>query len=289
MMVLVSSLTLDSRLQHREVNFEYVAMLQEILEADPTLQAFPPVGLIQEGETRWLWDGFQRLAAYRAAGRAEILAKLEGGSFHDAWVRSLGANATHGLRRTRAEIQAVLDKALADPRVGKMASREIARICGVSHTFVLQQNRKSPIVNKETVYRDNPLRREEIASPFESSSSNYENHCGNVSRLPPREEIQVLPEAEEGQDKFVSRHPDGKFRCRKCQEAFSKPHWHCECGQHYRYDMGGCKYCAEKRPPWMTRMWARNNLGQLARMADELGLYHSTEEALAELKKVFAG
>lgn len=97
---------------------------------------FPPVVVFSDDARLWLADGFHRVAAARQLGRESIAADVRQGTRHDAFRFSLGANATHGLRRTRADKRRAVDAALADPVIGALSDREIARICALSHTFV---------------------------------------------------------------------------------------------------------------------------------------------------------
>jgi uncharacterized ParB-like nuclease family protein len=64
---------------------------------------FPAIVVFYDGDTYWLADGFHRHAAHVKAGREEIGADVREGGQREAIQYSLGANETHGLRRTRAD------------------------------------------------------------------------------------------------------------------------------------------------------------------------------------------
>ena len=64
---------------------------------------FPPLVVFSDGEELWLVDGFHRLAAYRAAGVEEVDCLLKHGTQRDAVLWSVGANSTHGLRRSNQD------------------------------------------------------------------------------------------------------------------------------------------------------------------------------------------
>ncbi len=52
-----------------------------------------------------LADGHARVAATKKAGKDSIRARVYAGGHHDAFVCALGANATHGARRTREDLR----------------------------------------------------------------------------------------------------------------------------------------------------------------------------------------
>lgn len=109
---------------------EYAARLQ----AGDT---FPPVVVYSDLAGRlWLADGWHRVAAARELAWTEITADVRRGSQHDAFRHALGANAAHGLQRTRADKRRAVAAALADPEIGALSDREIARITATSHPFV---------------------------------------------------------------------------------------------------------------------------------------------------------
>lgn len=105
-------------------------------------QAWPSL-LVFQDETGdlWLADGFHRASAAQAAGITEFQARVEQGSQRDAVLRSLGVNAEHGARRTRADIQRAVERALRDPVWGKYADKWLAKVCRVSAPTVARYRR----------------------------------------------------------------------------------------------------------------------------------------------------
>lgn len=81
-------------------------------------------------------DGFHRVRGYVLAGRSEIPADIRQGSKRDAVLFSVGANATHGLRRSNADKRRAVEVLLKDEEWGRWPVRKIADVCGVSHNFV---------------------------------------------------------------------------------------------------------------------------------------------------------
>src|SRR6476661_4358033 len=63
----------------------------------------PPVIVFEDGSSIWLADGFHRFHAHRAAGAMEIACDVRPGTKRDAILFSVGANASHGLRRTNED------------------------------------------------------------------------------------------------------------------------------------------------------------------------------------------
>jgi len=85
-----------------------------------------------------LTDGFHRLAAMQKAGRDAIRATVTDGTRTDALIASLGANHSHGLRRSNADKRRAVQMALADDLLSSMSDRELSTLCGVSHPLVGQ-------------------------------------------------------------------------------------------------------------------------------------------------------
>lgn len=97
---------------------------------------FPPVIIFYDGSDHWLADGFHRYQAYRQLGRAEIPADVRQGTRRDAVLFSVGANETHGLRRTNEDKRRAVLTLLNDGEWAKWSDREIARRCAVHHELV---------------------------------------------------------------------------------------------------------------------------------------------------------
>ncbi len=96
----------------------------------------PPPVVYRDGSGCWLADGHHRLRAHERAGRTDIACEVRAGDVHDARGYAAGANAAHGLRRTRADKAAAVRMLLGDERWSTRADREVARCAAVSPTFV---------------------------------------------------------------------------------------------------------------------------------------------------------
>ena len=124
----------DGGTQPREYLNELV--LSEYTEALASGVEFPPLTLFYDGSHYWLADGFHRFFAAKKYGMGSIAAEVQQGTRRDAILYAAGANATHGLRRTNADKRRAVLTLLKDEEWQRWSNREIARQCGVTHTFV---------------------------------------------------------------------------------------------------------------------------------------------------------
>lgn len=97
---------------------------------------FPPVVVFHDGATYWLADGFHRRAAYERNGALTIPAEVRQGTQRDAILYSVGANSTHGLRRSNADKRRAIERLLHDPEWVQWSDHEIARRTGTDHKTV---------------------------------------------------------------------------------------------------------------------------------------------------------
>ena len=88
---------------------------------------FPPAITYYDGQNYWLADGFHRLEAHRAAGLEEMPCIVRQGTLRDAILFSVGANTTHGLRRTNADKRRAVERLLLDEEWRQWSDAEIAR------------------------------------------------------------------------------------------------------------------------------------------------------------------
>ena len=75
---------------------------------------FPPVIVFYDGTDYWLADGFHRVEAACSIGLKKIAARIKQGSRRDAILYSVGANATHGLRRSNTDKRRAVLRLLED-------------------------------------------------------------------------------------------------------------------------------------------------------------------------------
>ena len=134
----IVTITRDSTMQPREqINQNAVHEYAEAFRAGAKPD---PIGVVTDGETHWVWDGFHRIAAFEELGRASIDCDVTDGTRLDAIRLSLGANAHHGQRRTNEDKRRAVLRALSVPEWNEgehaWTLQKIADECGVSAPFV---------------------------------------------------------------------------------------------------------------------------------------------------------
>lgn len=95
-----------------------------------------PVTVFFDGVAYWLADGFHRYWARKRIDAQDIVAEVHEGTLRDAILFSVGANATHGLRRTNADKRKAVLTLLEDDEWSQWVDSEIARQCRVNRSTV---------------------------------------------------------------------------------------------------------------------------------------------------------
>jgi hypothetical protein len=116
-----------------EMNLDTV---NEYAEAMLNGAVFPPIILFYDGTDYWPGDGFHRIRAARKIERDSIGAEVRKGTVRDAILYGIGANATHGLRRTQADKRRAVERLLKDPECAQWSDRKIAETAKVDHKTV---------------------------------------------------------------------------------------------------------------------------------------------------------
>jgi hypothetical protein len=110
---------------------------------------FPPVIAWTDGTTCWLTDGFHRVAAAERLGELDITVELRFGDLRDAQWDSYGANSTHGLRRSRADVEHVIQSALRHPNVADLSNNQISRHLGIPESTLRRWRTRLGLVDKK--------------------------------------------------------------------------------------------------------------------------------------------
>ncbi|MBT3269420.1 hypothetical protein HN371_19915 [Candidatus Poribacteria bacterium] len=117
-------------------------VINDFEEAMKAGDEFPPIVVFHDGETYWCADGWHRVHAAMKAKKETIEADIYEGGKEDALLHSVGANATHGLRRTNKDKRRAITILLQHEVWGKWSVREIARRAGVTHPTVTSVRQK---------------------------------------------------------------------------------------------------------------------------------------------------
>lgn len=115
-------LRIDHGLQLRaEISEDHIASLVEAYRAE---QDVPPIRVIFDSKTYWVWDGNHRLLASRKAGRDTLFCLVEPGTYRDAILRAAGANAEHNaLKRSNADKRAAVLALMGDKQWSRRSNR----------------------------------------------------------------------------------------------------------------------------------------------------------------------
>lgn len=141
-MIDLKKIRVQSGTQSREaINENTVNEYAELIENGVEL---PPIVLFFDSTDYWIADGWHRYLACKKLGCLTIREEIIPGTQRDAQRYSLGANAEHGLPRTRADKVKAVTIALNDKEWARLSDREIASMCKVSHTFVAKLREKAP-------------------------------------------------------------------------------------------------------------------------------------------------
>lgn len=139
------------------------ATVREYADAMLAGATFPPVVVYFDGTDHWLADGFHRWAAAQliseTAGQTQIDALIRQGTQRDAVLHSVGANATHGLKRTNDDKRRAVETLLLDAEWGQWSDREIARRCGVSNSMVSDLRKELAETNPTVAHLQSTIRK----------------------------------------------------------------------------------------------------------------------------------
>jgi hypothetical protein len=123
----------DRRTQGRlKIDHNRVADLAAILTAGKKFD--DPIEVYFDGSVYWVGDGFHRALAYEKAHKDRVPALVREGGWQLARQHALGANAKHGLPRSRKDLRHAIALAFTD--YPTLSDRAIAKICYTTHQTV---------------------------------------------------------------------------------------------------------------------------------------------------------
>lgn len=114
------------------------ATVTEYLAAIARKEVLPPVEIVDDGTTKWLWDGNHRIECARRLNGKAVRAHVRQGTLDDAVRLAAGANLSHGLRRSDATARAIIEwlKFNSASPFQKVAQAELAKIAKVTQGYV---------------------------------------------------------------------------------------------------------------------------------------------------------
>lgn len=165
---------------------------------------FPPVVVFYDGAAYWLADGFHRVAAAKVARRDEIDAETRQGTRRDAILYAVGANASHGFRRSNEDKRRAVQTLLDDAEWSQWSDGKIADKCGVTQPFVSKLRRDQELIRQslKTVMSDNP-----VVKYQDRWGNERTMNTGNIGRRPEPELERVDDDAPEEELPFTQE-PD---------------------------------------------------------------------------------
>lgn len=131
---------------------------------------FPPIVVFFDGSAYWLADGFHRYEAYSLAQVYDVPADVRQGTQRDAILFSVGANAAHGLRRTKDDKRRAVLTLLNDPEWAAWSDREIGRACQVSPSTVAKYRPEAICPNGQI----------DAVRTVERSGTTYQQNTANI-------------------------------------------------------------------------------------------------------------
>ncbi len=119
--------------------------IRDYMDAVRDGAVLPPVTVFEDEErgALYLADGFHRVEAARRLAQKTVRAEVRKGGYAEALAYALGANSSHGLRRTNEDKRNAVRVAWENRQmlfgVDNPSARAIAEACGVSQQFVINQ------------------------------------------------------------------------------------------------------------------------------------------------------
>lgn len=199
-------------------------IVEEYTEAWKDGAQFPPVIVFSDGVSYWLADGWHRVNGAKAAGIEEIDADVRAGALRDAILYSVGANSSHGVRRTNEDKRRAVTVMLQDAEWGVYSNRQIAKMCNVSDVLVLNIRKEIDTANIGSIQTARTFIHPKTGEPTTMQTANI----GQRQSAPEEQAVQ----------NYVT----------------------CEtCNQMYTASIGHCPYCTGANKVWLreqTNNWS---------------------------------
>lgn len=154
-------------------------------------EKFPDVTVFHDGTNYFLADGFHRYFGALKAGLKDINADVRKGSRDEALWFAIGANRTHGLKRTNADKRKAVEIALRQKP--EMADNAIAKHIGVSQPLVSEVRGQLQVLEVDSlktptkrVGLDGKERKSPIPPPSKKSSISIPKPSESKAKIPQR-------------------------------------------------------------------------------------------------------
>lgn len=145
----IDKINQDKSIQTRQATD--LAVVSEYAEAMRKGEEFPPCIVFRQGNEYFLADGWHRLKAAQLAGKDQILVIIRPGTERDALFYAVGANASHGKQRTRADKERAILILLQDPEWSQLSDLELCRVAKINTPAIVPQVREKYGIDKRTV------------------------------------------------------------------------------------------------------------------------------------------
>lgn len=120
---------------------------QTVAEYAEIIDDLPPVRVVYDGSSYWLFDGFHRHFAAQSKGLDKLKCEVLKGTQRDAIRLSCGANSDHGLRRTNSDKRRAVETLLNDEEWAQWSDNRLADSAAVSVQFVCNVRRELSTVD----------------------------------------------------------------------------------------------------------------------------------------------
>jgi FtsZ-binding cell division protein ZapB len=180
----ILAVRIDGGTQPREqINLEVVNEYADAITAGAVL---PPPVVFHDGADYWLADGFHRYHANKKIGAVSLEVEVQQGTQRDAILYSLGANDSHGLRRSNQDKRKAVMTMLQDKEWVTWPQAKIAKTCCVSREYV------SRLHAELSASCD---RSQDTTRTVEREGKTYQQNTANIGKkVAPVEPVKAAPE-----------------------------------------------------------------------------------------------
>ena len=217
----LKSLRLDGGTQPRAKIYEWA--YKNYAEEMEWGKSFPAIVVFFDGNHYWLADGFHRVHAALFLGWKEIRADIRQGTQRDAILFSAGANAAHGLQRSRWDKRRAVARLLRDEEWAQWSDRVIARRCHVGHPLVAEVRQEIEAEQERERKRENLSLTGRSSSEAIERERKFINRYGGESVMVVGKRQVTAAEAQEADRKLEEAQWRSHATLRHIREDFSLP------------------------------------------------------------------